>query len=600
MTIKAGRDVSNIGAVLQSGGDTTISAGRDVNLIAAQAQDKLASGSSYLNESITQLGGSVSAGRDLSVSAGRDITAIASQIDAQRDITLAATDNLTLSSAADEDHFYSASHHVTEQTDHVSQVSTSLTAGGNVALSAGQDLTLVSSRVSAGDEAYLVAGGNLDLLAAQDSDYSLYDMKKKGGFGAEKTQHDEVTDIKNIGSQIKAGGDLSLVSGGDQHYQNAHLESGKDITLDSGGSITFEAVKDLHDESHTKSDNDAFWVSASGEGHTDETVRQSQLVAGGNISIKAVEGLHIDLNQINQDTVSQSIDAMVKADPQLAWLKDAEARGDVNWQMVQEIHESFKYDTSGLGPASKVIIAILMSVIMGPAGLGLGGMEGAAEISLATTAVTSLVDEKGNLGATFKDTFSSDSLKNAAIAALSAGALDYADSHWFASAGSSGSTVTSAGPIQNTGYSSDALSWSNAEQTFLRSSAHALINSSISTAIKGGSFADNLGNAALGEAINLGAAAGNKAIGDLTNDIASKLVLHALLGGLISKAAGGDFASGAIAGGVAEGLTPLVNAALSNYVSKIFDANDLSLQGSQAKITTAQLIGLISVSNGRR
>jgi filamentous hemagglutinin len=595
LVINAGRDVLNTGGVLKSGGDMAIDAKRDVSITAVEERHS-DSRTDFLDSTLTQHGASVSAGGDLTVNSGGDVTVVASKLDAKGDVTMDAKGDLLFATAADEQHSYFKDKKETRQEDHVSQIGTSLDAGGKLTLKSGKDMTLVASDISAGKEAYLHADGDLQLLAAQDSDYSLYDMKKKGSFGSEKTQHDEVTDVKNIGSQIKAGGDLSLVSGGDQHYQNAHLESGKDITLDSGGSITFEAVKDLHDESHTKSDNDAFWVSASGEGHTDETVRQSQLVAGGNISIKAVEGLHIDLNQINQDTVSQSIDAMVKADPQLAWLKDAEARGDVDWQMVQEIHESFKYDTSGLGPASKVIIAILMSVIMGPAGLGLGGMAGAAEISLATTAVTSLIDEKGNLGATFKDTFSSDSLKNAAIAALSAGALDYADTHWFASAGSSGSTVTSAGPIQNAGYSSDALSWANAEQTFLRSATHALINSSISTAIKGGSFADNLGNAALGEAINLGAAAGNKAIGDLTNDIASKLVLHALLGGLISKAAGGDFASGAIAGGVAEGLTPLVNAALSNYVSKIFDANDLSLQGSQAKITTAQFIGLLSAA----
>ncbi|MCU1720758.1 hypothetical protein NTD82_05560 [Pseudomonas sp. 5P_5.1_Bac1] len=37
-----------------------------------------------------------------------------------------------------------------------------------------------ASRVTAGDEAYLVAGGRLDLLAAEDSDYSLYDKMRKG------------------------------------------------------------------------------------------------------------------------------------------------------------------------------------------------------------------------------------------------------------------------------------------------------------------------------------------------------------------------------------------------------------------------------------
>ncbi|MCP1444010.1 filamentous hemagglutinin [Pseudomonas sp. GGS8] len=591
LTLNAGRDINNVGGVLKSGADTTITAGRDVNLTSAE---QIVSGErgQHRDQTITQYGSDIDVGQDLKVNAGRDITAIASQIDAKRDVSMSAVGDLTLASAADEQHSYSKSKKITSQQDHVHQVATTVTAGGNVALSAGNDLTLISSKIAAGDEAYLVAGDKLQLLAAQDSDYSLYDMKKKGGFGSLKTQHDEVTDVKNVGSEIQTGGSLALISVGDQRYQGAKLNSGGDLNLSSGGSITFEAVKDLHDESHTKSDNNAFWVSAKGKGNTDETLRQSELTAQGQVTINAVNGLHIDLKQIDQDTVAQSIDAMVKADPSLAWIKDAEQRGDVDWRQVKEIHESFKYNTSGLGPASKVIIAILMSAILGPAGLGLGGVEGAAEISLATTAVTSLIDEKGNLGSALKDTFSSGSLKNAAVAGITAGVLDYADTNWFGDAG--GSTVTSAGPLQDANYTSDMLSWSNAEQALLRAGGHALINGGISTVINGGSFGKNLSSAALGEAINLGAAAGNKVIGDITNDISSKLVMHALLGGLLSKAAGQDFASGVVAGGVAEGLTPLVNAALSNYVSKIFDANNLSLQGSQAKITTAQLIGLVS------
>ncbi|OLU16546.1 hypothetical protein BVH01_08100 [Pseudomonas sp. PA1(2017)] len=67
-----------------------------------------------------------------------------------------------------------------------------------------------------------------------------------------------------------------------------------------------------------------------GKGITDETVLQSALVAKGDIAISAVEGLKIDIKEVNQQTVSQTIDAMVKADPDMAWLKEAEQRGDVD------------------------------------------------------------------------------------------------------------------------------------------------------------------------------------------------------------------------------------------------------------------------------
>lgn len=46
--------------------------------------------------------------------------------------------------------------------------------------SAGNNITLVSSKIGAGNEAHLVAGNPINLLVANDSDYSLYDMKKKG------------------------------------------------------------------------------------------------------------------------------------------------------------------------------------------------------------------------------------------------------------------------------------------------------------------------------------------------------------------------------------------------------------------------------------
>jgi len=80
------------------------------------------------------------------------------------------------------------------------------------------------------------------------------------------------------------------------------------------------------------------------------------------------------------------------------------------------------------------------------------------------------------------------------------------------------------------------LSWSNAEQTVLRSGTHALINSGVSTAINGGSLGKNLGSAVVGEGLDLAAAAGNKGIGDLADKLkvspgtAQAMFFHAALG----------------------------------------------------------------------
>ena len=278
---------------------------------------------------------------------------------------------------------------ITEENDRTTQTASVLSAGNNFNAQAARDTNLIASKISAGNEAYLYSGNKLSLLAAQDSTHTLYDMKEKGNWGAKKAQRDEVTQITHVGTEINTGGRLTLTSAGDQRYQVAKLNSGKDLVLESGGAIAFEGVKDYHDESHTKSKSDLAWTSSKGKGNTDETLRQSTLIAQGSLAIRAVDGLKIDIKQINQNTVSQTIDAMVKADPQLAWVKEAEKRGDVDWRQVKEVHDSFKYSHSGLGPASQIIIAIVMSAVIGPmaAAAAGGGTAGAMVGAVATGAL---------------------------------------------------------------------------------------------------------------------------------------------------------------------------------------------------------------------
>ncbi len=172
LSLAAGRDVANLGGVLDSRGDLSIDAGRDVSIASVQDLQHTSRGSSYLDERVTQLGAEVSAGRDLEIGAGRDLAIIGSELKAGRDLGLQAAGDITLASAADESHFYSKSKKVIRQTDHVQQQASEISAGGSLGIVAGQDLNLISSRISANDEAYLVAGGELNLLAAQDEHYS--------------------------------------------------------------------------------------------------------------------------------------------------------------------------------------------------------------------------------------------------------------------------------------------------------------------------------------------------------------------------------------------------------------------------------------------
>nr|WP_269203601.1 DUF637 domain-containing protein [Pseudomonas fluorescens] len=540
LTMRAAGDLLNVGGAITAGNNADLSAGKDVVISAAREengsmrQDKR----HFWEQSQTvQHASEVKTGGDLNVTAGNNLTVVASHLQAKGDINLSGND-VALIAAANEDsseyRYKRSGKKINKEEDHVSQQATTLDAGGDVRVAARNDLLMVASKIAAGNEAYLVAGKQLSLLAEQNRDYSLYDMKKKGGWGSLKMRRDEVTQITHVGSQIRSGGDLILKSGDDQRYQVAQLQSGKDLILQSGGAIVFEGVKDLHDESHTKTNNNAFWNSAKGKGNTDETLRQTQMTAAGNITIKAVEGLKIDIKHVDQQTVSQTIDAMVKADPQLAWIKDAERRGDVDWRQVKEIHESFKYNTSGLGPASQLIIAIALAAVMGPMMATMNTMVQAGAISVATKATVSTIDNRGNLGAIAKDVTSKESLKGYAV------------------------SIATAGVAQGLGYDASTAGF-NAESVKTVAMKVAA-DAAIKTAVYGGTYQDNLATSLAGTAASIGGAYGAGKIGDLglAEGSLEAILLHSALGGLMAEVMGGDFRTGAIAGGANEVLIGLL------------------------------------------
>ncbi|EJL96298.1 hemagluttinin repeat protein, partial [Pseudomonas sp. GM102] len=300
LTLNAGRDINNVGGVLKSGADTTITAGRDVNLTSAE-QIVIGERGRHRDQTITQYGSDIDVGQDLKVNAGRDITAIASQIDAKRDVSMSAVGDLTLASAADEQHSYSKSKKVTSQEDHVSQVSTTVTAGGSVALNAGKDLGLIASRVSAGDEAYLFAANNLTLQSAEDSDYSFYSKTKKSSSG-KKSRLDEVASTTNIASAVTSGANTTLLAGNDVLVKGSEIAADKGgVQLVAGNDIQIVAVTDSNSARHESSSSKSSWGGLKSSKVKDQ-VSETQTTAVGSV----ISGNTVDVAARRDVTVTGS------------------------------------------------------------------------------------------------------------------------------------------------------------------------------------------------------------------------------------------------------------------------------------------------------
>ncbi len=620
LAMNAGRDLITRGA-LTGGTDVTLTAGRDISLLPVSdtsVKHTFSDGGhkSSITTDVKNRAATVTAGGNLNMKAGQDVNIIGSNATAGKDFNVDAGRDFNVASVSDVHNVEGKEKHgkkrIKTADEQTTQVASVLTAGGNFTSQAGRDTTLVASRISAGNEAYLYSGDKLNLLAAQNSTHTLYDMKENGGWGAKKAKRDEVTQTTNVGTEIKTAGNLTLVSNGDQRYQVAKLNSGNDLILKSGGAITFEGVKDYHDESHTKSKSNMAWFSMKGKGKTDETLRQSELVAQGQTVIQAVNGLKIDVKQVDQQTVSQTIDAMVKADPQLAWLKEAEKRGDVDWRQVKELHDSFKYSNSGLGAGAQIIIAIIVTYFtMGAASgaiaaAGTGtSMAGATAAATATSAAgwanaagsvvlggmasngaISTINNRGNLSAVFKDVTSSDAMRGYVVSGVTAGLTAGFYDDWTSTQTGTTTALPNSGVVTS---ASPLSTWQGVGQ-FTANQVLQNGTSAILTKALGGEA--SLGDALQSSLANAFAAYGFNMIGDVSkNRFAdggiTKIGLHALMGGLAAEAAGGDFRTGALAAGVNEAL---VDSLAKQYASMPEDKRKGLL------VMSSQLIGVLAAS----
>ncbi|WP_418797016.1 hemagglutinin repeat-containing protein, partial [Pseudomonas mosselii] len=312
LSLKAGQDIKNVASVIQSGGDLSLSAGRDVSLLSVEERQGFYT-DRQRSSTVQQHGATVSAGRDLSLGAGRDLTAVASQIDAGRNLTLAAGEDLNLTSAANEAHSFSRSKKVTQSNDQVTQVSTTVKAGGDVSLSAGQDMAIVASQVKGKGAVDIDAERDLTIASEQNESASYYLKKSKGSFGRGSSKQQESYHSTNVASVIEAGGDLTvnvskkdgggiaLDGGRDVSVIGSQLKAGGDVMLGATGDVAVLSGVEEHGEYSKKTKSGFLGLSKSGKSQLQTRAMQvgSELDAGNDIVIAAGSDVRLRASEAN-------------------------------------------------------------------------------------------------------------------------------------------------------------------------------------------------------------------------------------------------------------------------------------------------------------
>nr|WP_253956756.1 hemagglutinin repeat-containing protein [Pseudomonas chlororaphis] len=315
LTINSGRDINNIGGVLQSGRDMTLDADRDVNITSVQDRRTNSRGSNFLNQTITQQGAEVKSGRDLSISADHDVAIVASRLDAKRDIGVDAGNDIVVTSAANESDYVSRSKRRAQETHSTTQQASVLNAGRDIALNAGNDLGIIASRIKAQEDVSLDAAQDITVASAKDESSSYYYKKKKGSFGRSSTTQKESYDSSNVASVIEAGHDLTVNTSKDEDGA-VSLDGGRNVTiigsqLKASNDLVVGATNDVAVLSATeetgayskKTKTGLFGMSGSGKSQLQTTVTQigSELNAGRDAVVVAGRDVRLNASEVTAD-----------------------------------------------------------------------------------------------------------------------------------------------------------------------------------------------------------------------------------------------------------------------------------------------------------
>ena len=387
LSITASRDFISRGSVLDSGRDVSIVAGRDLTVGPTQVSNSLFQSSKHNSSDITQLSSTVTAGRDIRMQAGRDASIIASEVDAKRDIAIAATENVTVGSAADEQHSFRKSKKVTTQEDHVQQIGSTLNAGRDVTLGAGKDMVIISSRISAGDEAYLVAGANLVLESAEDSDYSFYSKTKKSSSG-KKFRLDETSSVTNVASSVTSGGNNVLTAGNDLTIKGSNVTSEKgSVGLSAGNDVEILAVTDSNSARHERKQSKSSWGGLKSSKVQDKLAETQTTAVGSMISGDTIAVIAKRDATVTGSALVSTDDLTVRAG------RDLTIDAAENTFSREQMHKEKNHDFTGILTGNKLGI----DDITGNQHLSISGQKHNGTAAQTTLTGSTIGSSKGNV-----------------------------------------------------------------------------------------------------------------------------------------------------------------------------------------------------------
>jgi len=269
LSMVAGRNLTATASTISAGGDAQLVAGNNLSLNATAKTTRSEVGQTT-QENLTYTTTSVSAGGNLALVAGNNLTSQGAQLTAGNQLALAAGNDITLNAVTNAQTVTSQTqqgHTRTHTSTYDESVQgTTLNGANGVVATAGHDLIATAANItSASGNVALGAGNDLTLNAGVENHNVTTDtVTKKSGLtsSSKTTTHDSVSDSDAIGTSI-SGSNVSLVAGHDLTAQAAQATANQGIALYAGHDVNLTAGQDVHTEEHDVSKTSSSMINTS-------------------------------------------------------------------------------------------------------------------------------------------------------------------------------------------------------------------------------------------------------------------------------------------------------------------------------------------------
>ncbi|MEQ4532053.1 MAG: hemagglutinin repeat-containing protein, partial [Mixta sp.] len=295
LNLSAGKDINVQGAELKSGGDLLLNAWGDI-AVNANEINQAKSQTNFWGKSNSN---SSTTYQGSTISAGGQLA-----MNAGHDLSLSASTleaGRSASLAANNDLNLNAA--ITQQNSsngksetHVSGLDrTTISSGGDLSLAAGRDLNSQAAGLAAEGDAALQAGRDLNLLAEATRSGDSYKAGKK----QEINEH-----VRQQGTEIASGGDTTLLAGRDVNSTATQVTAQQDIAVAAGNNVnlTTATESDYHYKEETKTKKSFLKKKTTHTIEEDSATRESgTLLSGNNVSVTAGNDLLVKGSQVVGD-----------------------------------------------------------------------------------------------------------------------------------------------------------------------------------------------------------------------------------------------------------------------------------------------------------